>query len=132
DARAAERRARAERLAARHAALEREWQDTVKLERAATPLAPSVLAAEVWDVIKDEDWVLANGTAKGWARRLWDWQPERSYGGSGAAGLRYGLPAALGVTPAHRGTGKVCVNLQSDGHPLYGVGGPDTAARHPP
>jgi len=130
DARAAERRARAERITARHAALEREWQDTVKLERAAAPLAPSVLAAEVWDVIKDEDWVLANGTAKGWARRVWDWQPERSYGGSGGAGLGYGLPAALGVTLAHRGSGKVCVNLQADGDALYVVSALYTAAHH--
>ena len=74
--------------------------------------------------------MLANGTAKGWARRLWDWRPERSYGGSGGAGLGYGLPAALGVTLAHRGSGKVCVNLQADGDLLYVVSGLYTAAHH--
>jgi len=74
--------------------------------------------------------VLANGTAKGWARRLWDWQPERTYGGSGGAGLGYGLPAALGVTLAHRGSGKLCVNLQADGDLLYVVSGLYTAAHH--
>jgi thiamine pyrophosphate-dependent acetolactate synthase large subunit-like protein len=84
----------------------------------------------VWDVIKDEDWVLANGTAKGWARRLWDWQPERTYGGSGGAGLGYGLPAALGVTLAHRGSTRVCVNLQSDGDALYVPSALYTAAHH--
>src|SRR5437764_998372 len=99
----------AERLAARHAGLLAEWQATAKLERTLIPLASSVFAAEIWDVIRDEDWVLANGTAKGWARRLWDWRPERTYGGSGGAGLGYGLPAALGVTLAHRGSSKVCV-----------------------
>jgi thiamine pyrophosphate-dependent acetolactate synthase large subunit-like protein len=130
DARAAERRARAERIAARHAAIRREWQDTARLERASVPLASSALAAEVWEVIKDEDWVLANGSGKGWARRLWDWRPERSYGGSGGAGLGYGLPAALGVTLAHRGSGKVCVNLQADGDLLYVVSGLYTAAHH--
>jgi len=130
DPRAAERRQRAERLAARHAALEREWRDTARLERALTPLSPAAFAAEVWDVIKDEDWVLANGTAKGWARRLWDWQPERTYGGSGGAGLGYGLPAALGITLAHRGSTKVCVNLQSDGDALYVPSALYTAAHH--
>jgi len=130
DTGAVERRARAERLAARHAAIRREWQDTARLERASVPLAPAALAAEVWDVIKDEDWVLANGTGKGWARRLWDWRPERTYGGSGGAGLGYGLPAALGVTLAHRGSGKVCVNLQADGDLLYVVSGLYTAAHH--
>ena len=130
DARARDREARTARLATRHAALRAEWQAAVKAERSSKPLAPSVLAAEIWDVIKDEDWVVANGTGKGWARRLWDWQPTRSYGGSGGAGLGYGLPAALGVTLAHRGGGKVCVNLQSDGDLLYVVSGFYTAAHH--
>jgi len=127
---AADRRTRAERIGARHAALRAEARNVVILERSARPLAPSVLAAEVWDVIKDEDWVLANGTSKGWARRLWDWRPERSYGGSGGAGLGYGLPAALGVALAHRGSGKVCVNLQADGDLLYVVSALYTAAHH--
>ena len=127
---AAERRTRADRIGARHAALRAEARNVVILERSARPLAPSVLAAEVWDVIKDEDWVLANGTSKGWARRLWDWRPERSYGGSGGAGLGYGLPAALGVALAHRGSGKVCVNLQADGDLLYVVSALYTAAHH--
>jgi thiamine pyrophosphate-dependent acetolactate synthase large subunit-like protein len=130
DGQAAERLARAARLAARHAALRREWTETARLERTLVPLAPSALAAEVWEAIKDEDWILANGSAKGWARRLWDWKPERTYGGSGGAGLGYGLPAALGVTLAHRGAGKICVNLQADGDLLYVVSGLYTAAHH--
>jgi acetolactate synthase I/II/III large subunit len=130
DARAGEREARSARIATRHAALHAEWQAAVTLERSSKPLAPAVLAAEIWDVIKDEDWVIANGTGKGWARRLWDWRPERSYGGSGGAGLGYGLPAALGVTLAHRGSGKVCVNLQADGDLFYVVSGFYTAAHH--
>src|SRR5262249_28589527 len=66
----------------------------------------------------------------GWARRLWAWQPERVCGGSGGAGLGYGLPAALGVALAHRGSGKLCVNLQADGDLLYVVSGLYTAAHH--
>jgi acetolactate synthase-1/2/3 large subunit len=130
DHQSAERDARTARLTTRHAALHAEWQAAVTLERSSKPLAPSVLAAEIWGVIKDEDWVLANGTGKGWARRLWDWDPARSYGGSGGAGLGYGLPAALGVTLAHRGSGKVCVNLQADGDLLYVASAFYTAAHH--
>ena len=130
DPAAAGRVARAERIRVRHAALRAEARNGVALERSARPLAPSVLAAEVWEVIKGEDWVLANGTGKGWARRLWDWRPERTYGGSGGAGLGYGLPAALGVALAHRGSGKVCVNLQADGDLLYVVSALYTAAHH--
>jgi thiamine pyrophosphate-dependent acetolactate synthase large subunit-like protein len=130
DPRAAERETRRARVAARHAALHAEWQAAVTTQRSSKPLAPAVLAAEIWDVIKDEDWIVANGTGRDWARRLWDWQPARSYGGSGGAGLGYGLPAALGVALAHRGSGKVCVNLQADGDLLYVVSGFYTAAHH--
>jgi thiamine pyrophosphate-dependent acetolactate synthase large subunit-like protein len=130
DPRAAERQARRARVASRHAALHAEWQAAVTTQRSSKPLAPAVLAAEIWNVIKDEDWVVANGTGRDWARRLWDWQPQRSYGGSGGAGLGYGLPAALGVALAHRGSGKVCVNLQADGDLLYVVSGFYTAAHH--
>ena len=130
DRAAAGRSARAERIRVRHAALRAEARNVVTLERSVRPLTPSVLAAEVWEVIRSEDWVLANGTGKGWARRLWDWRPERSYGGSGGAGLGYGLPGALGVALAHRGSGKVCVNLQADGDLLYVVSALYTAAHH--
>jgi thiamine pyrophosphate-dependent acetolactate synthase large subunit-like protein len=130
DPAATARQARAARIAARHAALRAEARDVVRLERAGRLLAPSVLTALVWEIIAGEDWVLANGTGKGWARRLWDWRPERSYGGSGGAGLGYGLPAALGVALAHRGSGKVCVNLQADGDLLYVVSALYTAAHH--
>jgi acetolactate synthase-1/2/3 large subunit len=130
DSAASERRQRAERIGARHTALRAEWQATATLERSSKPLATSTLAAEIWQTLKSEDWVLANGTAKGWARRLWDWQPARAYGGSGGAGLGYGMPAALGVALAHRGSGKLCVNLQADGDLLYVVSALYTAAHH--
>src|SRR5436309_12204737 len=78
DPRAAARRARAERLAARHRALAAEWAATAARQRAERPIAQSALAAQVWEAIKTEDWILTNGTANGWVRRLWDWVPERT------------------------------------------------------
>jgi len=130
DPRAAARRARAERLAARHRALAAEWAATAARQRAERPIAQSALAAQVWEAIKTEDWILTNGTANGWVRRLWDWVPERTLGGSGGAGLGYGLGASLGVALAHRASGKLCVDLQSDGDLLYVTSGLFTAAHH--
>ena len=63
------------------------------------------------------------GPGSTWARRLWDWRPERSYGGSGGAGLGYGLGASIGVALAHRDSGRLCIDLQSDGDLLYVLGG---------
>src|SRR5207247_4055077 len=86
DPEAGTRRARAERIAARRTALAAEWRKTLERQRSERPIAQAVLAAEVWEAIKTEDWILANGTANGWARRLWEWRRARSYGGSGGGG----------------------------------------------
>jgi len=130
DPEAGARRSRAERIAARRAALAAEWRKTLERQRSERPIAPAVLAAEVWEAIKTDDWILANGTANGWARRLWDWRPERSYGGSGGAGLGYGLGASIGVALAHRDSGRLCIDLQSDGDLLYVLGGLYTLTHH--
>ena len=130
DPRASARQARASRLAARHQALAKQWRETVERQRADRPIALSLFAAEVWEAIKQEDWILAHGTANGWARRLWEWMPERTCGGSGGAGLGYGLGASLGVALAHRGSGKLCVDLQPEGDFLMVASGLFTAAHH--
>ncbi len=130
DSRTAARQTRLSTLRTRHQALRKEWRQTVERQRLQRPIAYSVLAATVWEAIKNEDWVLANGTARGWAKRVWEWQPERFCGGSGGAGLGYGLGASLGVALAFRGSGKVCVNLQPDGDFLYVTSALYTAAHH--
>ena len=130
DPRAVTRQTRLAKLRTRHEALRREWLETVEAQRLKRPIAYSMLAATVWETIKDEDWILANGTARGWAKRVWEWKPERFFGGSGGAGLGYGLGASLGVALALRDSGKVCVNLQPDGDFLYVTSGLYTAAHH--
>lgn len=130
DSRTATRQARFAKLRARHETLRKEWLQIVETQRLQRPIAYSVLAATVWEAIKGEDWMLANGTARGWAKRVWEWQPERFFGGSGGAGLGYGLGASLGVALALRGSGKVCVNLQPDGDFLYVTSGLYTAAHY--
>ncbi len=85
----------------------------------------------MWDALHAEDWILANGTLDGWTRRLWDWTgPDQFLGGSGGAGLGYGAGAAIGAALAHRGTGRVCVDLQPDGDLLYTPSALWTAAHH--
>ncbi|HEV8717674.1 MAG TPA: thiamine pyrophosphate-binding protein [Candidatus Binatia bacterium] len=130
DSRATTRQARLAQLQVRHETLRKEWLETVETQRSQRPIAYSMLAASVWEAIKDEDWILANGTARGWAKRVWEWQPERFFGGSGGAGLGYGLGASLGVALALRDAGKVCVNLQPDGDFLYVTSALYTAAHH--
>src|SRR5205807_1575126 len=113
DGEAAGRRPRAERLRARHEALRREARTACEESWNDRPIAPARLASEVWDVLRGEDWVLVNGTLDGWARSLWEWvHPHQYLGNSGGAGLGYGAGASIGAALAHRGTGRVCVDLQ--------------------
>ena len=125
------RRARVEELHKRHAALRQDARSRREAEWNDRPTAMSRLAAEVWDALHEEDWVLANGTLDGWTRRLWDWtSPDQFLGGSGGAGLGYGAGAAIGAALAYRGTGRVCVDLQPDGDLLYTPSALWTAAHH--
>ena len=131
DGEAAARRLRAERLRARHEALRREARTACEESWNDRPIAPARLASEVWDVLRGEDWVLVNGTLDGWARSLWEWvHPHQYLGNSGGAGLGYGAGASIGAALAHRGTGRVCVDLQPDGDLLYTPSAIWTAAHH--
>ncbi|MBI3330048.1 MAG: thiamine pyrophosphate-binding protein, partial [Nitrospinae bacterium] len=68
--RAAARAARATQL---HTALYDRMQKDLK-ERwwGQTPISTARLAAEIWEAIRGEDWVLVHGSLSGWERRLWE------------------------------------------------------------
>ena len=105
----------------------RGWRSAVDGVNAAreawteTPIALPRLAGELWRFLKEEDWVLTNGTLFGWERRMWDFNAaHRIIGHSGGAGLGYGMGASIGAALAHRGSDRLCVNLQADGDlPLH-------------
>jgi acetolactate synthase I/II/III large subunit len=115
----------------RHRGFRKAWVREASRRSDESPISPPRLALEVWEKIKRSDWVLVNGTLAGWARRLWDWtEPGCFLGGSGGAGLGYGLPASVGAALALRGTGKLAVDLQPDGDLLYSSGALWTAAHY--
>ena len=63
------------------------------------------LAHEVWQVIKDEDWVLTANTLKEWVHKIWDFdKPYRHVGRELGTGTQIGM--SIGVALAHKGTGK--------------------------
>ena len=127
----AERIERSERLAAEGAQQRAEWSQRARalLASGAGPVPLAALAAALGDALHGHDWVLSNGDARGWARRLWRVRRPYQYtGSSGGAGLGYGIGASLGVALAHKGTGRIVVNLQSDGDYLYSSSALWTAA----
>jgi acetolactate synthase I/II/III large subunit len=123
--------ARAKEVQAVHDGARKKWQQEAQGSLTRTDISTSCLAYQLGEVIKKEDWVLANGNANGWVRKLWDWtKPGQYLGRSGGAGLGYGMGAAIGVALGHMGNDKFCVNIQSDGDLLMTSSALWTAAHH--
>jgi thiamine pyrophosphate-dependent acetolactate synthase large subunit-like protein len=95
------------------------------------PISTSRLYSEMAEVLKNESWVLTNGTSSGKENLF---LPARQFnqilGKYKGGGLGYGLPASLGASLAHKDSGKICVDLQPDGDFLFTVSGLWTAAHH--
>ena len=107
------------------------WRERAEGTRDARPISFPRLAADLWEVVKDEDWVLVNRTLRGWARRLWDWtSPSQYVGALMGGGVGYGIGHAMGAALAYRGTSKLCIDIQPDGDLLYTPSGLWTAAHH--
>jgi len=114
-----------------HTSLRSKWAAEAHAAASKKDIATAFLALELWEVIKHEDWVLVNGSANLWARRLWEWtKPYQYLGHSGGGGLGYEMGASIGAALAHRGSGKICVDIQDDGALLYTPSALWTAAHH--
>ena len=125
--RAAERAAKTREI--HDAIVTRAQKDLTERWWAQKPIATARLAAEIWEAIRNQDWVLAHGSLSGWERRLWEVNDgARFIAGGGGTGT--GMGVAMGVALAFRGTGKVCVSIQNDGDLLYTPGSLWTAAHH--
>jgi acetolactate synthase-1/2/3 large subunit len=119
---AGDRAARAEALAAAGRAARADWEARAHtLAQGAAGAVPlGALGLALRDVLAGRDWVLSNNELRGWARRLWRVEHPYQYTGTaGGAGLGYGIGASLGVGLAHKGSGRIVVNLQPDGDLLY-------------
>lgn len=99
--------------------------------READGITPALLADRLNQATIGADRVLANGSLHNWVHRLWSIDHVAGYlGSSGGAGLGYGLGASIGAALAHRDTGRLVIDIQSDGDALMTPGALWTAARH--
>ena len=121
--------ARREAIARRHTAARARWLEEARQDWDAVPMTTGRLALEVWEVIKDEDWVLTAGTLKDWAPKLWDFdRPYRHPGKDLGTATQIGI--SLGVALAHKGSGRLVVDLQPDGDLMFDAGALWVAAKH--
>ena len=104
------------------------WLNEARSQSAESPLTPAFLAHELGEVIKNDDWVVANGALDGWARRLWKWDSPHQF--VRTSGLGYGLGIAIGAALANKSKGRLTIDLQPDGDMLFTPAGLWTAAHH--
>jgi acetolactate synthase I/II/III large subunit len=84
----------------------------------ASPISIARTTMELWNVLKDEEWTLATETVflSDYPHRLWDVNKAHNWiGGSGAQGVGYNAPAALGAALANKGSGRVTAAIIGDG-----------------
>jgi acetolactate synthase I/II/III large subunit len=105
------------------------WGRQAQEESPLSPVATSRLATEVWEVVKDYDWVLTAGTASGWAPKVWDFDREYRHPGA-SLGTATQIGMSIGVALAHKGSGRLVVDLQPDGDLMFDLGALWIAAYH--
>jgi len=97
------------------------------------PISCGRMVMELWDQIKNEDWMMPTESQfiSYWPFRLWDInKPHQTMGGSGAQGIGYNTPAALGAALANKDKGRITVAIVGDGDFNMAPGVLWTAAHH--
>jgi len=91
---------RGKRLAEAHAKAREQAIEEARYGWDSSPISLARLAAELWPLIKNEDWSLVGwqGFIGGWPGRLWNMDKHYHYiGGQGGGGIGYNAPAAVGA-----------------------------------
>jgi len=118
--------------AARIVALERAV-DAGRAGWNASPISTMRVYAELWPLIRKEDWCFSSPSSFSGAHnnQLWDHDKPYSYlGGQGAGGMGYGAPASVGAALAARDRNRIVINIQTDGDLNYAPGVLWTAVHH--
>jgi acetolactate synthase-1/2/3 large subunit len=83
----------------------------------------------VWEVIKDEDWVLTANNLKHEVRKIWDFdKPYRHPGVELGTSTQIGM--SLGVAMACKEKGRLAVNINPDGDLMFDAGALWIAAKY--
>ena len=101
-----------------HEALRAAWQEEVQKNWKGEPMSLPRLAHEIWQVIKNEDWVLTANTLEEWTLKLWNFDKAYRHPGK-SLGTATQVGISAGVALAHRGTGRLVVDIQPDGDLMF-------------
>ncbi len=128
---AAEREVRRARVEKAHERLRQEQADVLKQRWDETPIAPPRMVAEVWEAVRDRDWLLTLRNTRSWLEGIWDFSAAGQWlGHSGGGGVGYGPGAILGGALAARDRGQTSVAIIGDGDLHMGIGALWTAVHY--
>jgi len=111
-------KSRFKNLSSKHTQMRDKWKEDAQKGWDLRPMTMPRLASEVWEVIKNEDWVLTANSLRGWARKLWDWDEPYRHAGE-TLGTATQINISLGVALAYKGKDKLVVDIQPDGDLLF-------------
>jgi acetolactate synthase-1/2/3 large subunit len=120
---------RSKAVAVMHDTQRKKWREEARDNWDARPITLARLASEVWQKIKGEDWVLTTNAFEDWALKLWDFDKHYRWPGK-ALGTGTQIGIATGVALAHKGTGRLVVDCQTDGDLMFDIGALWFAAKH--
>jgi len=120
---------RRRKLAKLHQASRQAWARKSRAKWNSKPMTTARLAAEIWAVIRDEDWVATSSDLNGWTKRLWNFDKPYRFPGA-ALGTSTQIGIALGVALAHRDKKRLVLDIQPDGDLMFDPGALWVAAKY--
>lgn len=100
-------------------------------ESTALPIAPSRMVAELWDVVRETNWMLLLRNTRSWPDNVWQFNGAGDFlGHSVGAGVGYGPGALVGGALAARDMGRLGIGIVGDGDFLMAAGALWTAVHY--
>lgn len=97
----------------------------------STPITPTRMVAELWDTVRDTDWLLLLRNTRSWPEDVWQFSGAGDFlGHSVGAGVGYGPGAMVGGALAARDMGRLGVGIIGDGDFLMAAGALWTAVHY--
>ena len=116
-------------FAVQHEVTRQRWREEARRRWNEKPISTARLAGEIWEAIRDHDWVLTANTLGGWTWRLWDFTEHHQHPG-GHLGTATQIGISLGVALAHKKAGRLVVDIQPDGDLMFDASALWVAAKH--
>ena len=97
----------------------------------AAPIAPSRMVSELWETVRETNWMLLLRNTRSWPEGVWQFSGAGDFlGHSVGAGVGYGPGALVGGALAARDVGRLGVGIIGDGDFLMAAGALWTAVHY--